>query len=81
MPKPRFTISILILMCWLCLDISIQAQTQEAKAGTATISGRVTLNGEPVANVVVALQNPPGLPHRLGFVSRLTAPGSFASRA
>jgi hypothetical protein len=57
MPKPRFTISILILMCWLCLDISIQAQTQEAKAGTATISGRVTLNGEPVGNVVVALQH------------------------
>jgi len=56
MPKPRFTIGILVSICWLCLDISIQAQTKEAKAGTATISGRVTVNGEPVANVVVALQ-------------------------
>jgi Carboxypeptidase regulatory-like domain len=60
MLKPRFTIGILVSICWLCLDISIQAQPKEAKAGTATISGRVTLNGEPVANVVVALQNPPG---------------------
>jgi 5-hydroxyisourate hydrolase-like protein (transthyretin family) len=57
MPKPRFTIGILVLICWLCLDVSIQAQPKEAKAGTATISGRVTLNGEPVANVVVALQH------------------------
>lgn len=57
MPKPRFNMGILVLMCWLCLDISIQAQTKEAKAGTATISGRVTLNGEPVTNVVVALQH------------------------
>ena len=59
MPKPRFTIGILVLICWLYLDISIQAQPKDAKAGTATISGRVTLNGEPVANVVVALQNTP----------------------
>jgi hypothetical protein len=66
MQKPRFTICILVSICWLCLNISIQAQTKEAKAGKSAISGRVTLNGEPVANVVVALG--------------LTAPGSFASR-
>jgi hypothetical protein len=77
MPKPRFTISILILMCWLCLDISIQAQTQEAKAGTATISGRVTLNGEPVANVVVALQNPPGPPPSPGVRVKTDGAGQF----
>jgi hypothetical protein len=57
MPKARFTLGVLVTILWLCLDISIQAQPKEAKAGTATISGRVTLNGEPVANVVVALQN------------------------
>jgi carboxypeptidase family protein len=77
MPKPRFTISILVLMCWLCLDISIQAQTKEAKAGTATISGRVTLNGEPVANVVVALQNSTDLPSSPGVRARTDGAGQF----
>ena len=77
MPKPRFTISILVLICWLCLDISIQAQTKEAKAGTATISGRVTLNGEPVANVVVALQNPPGPSSSPGIRVKTDGAGQF----
>jgi Carboxypeptidase regulatory-like domain len=77
MPKPRFTISILVLMCWLCLDISIQAQTKEAKAGTATISGRVTLNGEPVANVVVALQNPLGSSSSPGIRVKTDGAGQF----
>jgi hypothetical protein len=77
MPKPRFTISILVLMCWLCLDISIQAQTKDAKAGTATISGRVTLNGEPVANVVVALQKTPGPTPSPGVRVRTDGAGQF----
>jgi hypothetical protein len=77
MPKPRFTISILVLMCWLCLDISIQAQTKEAKAGTSTISGRVTLNGEPVANVVVALQNPLGPSSSPGIRVKTDGAGQF----
>ncbi|HKQ91383.1 MAG TPA: carboxypeptidase-like regulatory domain-containing protein [Blastocatellia bacterium] len=77
MPKPRFTISILVLMCWLCLDISIQAQTKDAKAGTATISGRVTLNGEPVANVVVALQNPLGSSSSPGIRVKTDGAGQF----
>jgi Carboxypeptidase regulatory-like domain len=77
MPKPRFTISILVLMCWLFLDISIQAQTKEAKAGTATISGRVTLNGEPVANVVVALQNPLGSYSSPGIRVKTDGAGQF----
>lgn len=55
MSKLGFALSILVLPFAL---LSIQAQTKEAKPGTATISGRVTLNGEPAANVVVALQTP-----------------------
>jgi hypothetical protein len=77
MPKPRFTIGVLVSICWLCLDISIQAQPKEAKAGTATISGRVTLNGEPVANVVVALQNTPGPPPSPGVRVRTDGAGQF----
>jgi len=77
MPKPRFTICILVSICWLCLDISIQAQPKEAKAGTATISGRVTLNGEPVANVVVALQNPPGPSSSPGIRVKTDGAGQF----
>ena len=77
MPKPRFTICILVSICWLCLNISIQAQTKEAKAGTATISGRVTLNGEPVANVVVALQNPPGPSSSPGIRVKTDGAGQF----
>lgn len=77
MPKPRFTVGILVSICWLCLYISIQAQPKEAKAGTATISGRVTLNGEPVANVVVALQNPTGPPSSQGVRVRTDGAGQF----
>jgi hypothetical protein len=77
MPKPRFTISILVLMCWFCLDISIQAQPKEAKAGTATISGRVTLNGEPVSNAVVALQNPLGSSSSPGIRVKTDGAGQF----
>jgi protocatechuate 3,4-dioxygenase beta subunit len=36
---------------------SIQAQPGETKTGTATVSGRVTLKGEPARGVVVILQN------------------------
>jgi Carboxypeptidase regulatory-like domain len=77
MPKPGFMLGILVTIFWLCLDISVQAQPKEAKAGTATISGRVTLNGEPVANVVVALQSPPGLPPSPGIRVKTDGAGQF----
>jgi Carboxypeptidase regulatory-like domain len=77
MPKAGFTLCILVTIFWPCLDISIQAQPKEAKAGTATISGRVTLNGEPVANVVVALQNPSGTPPSPGIRVRTDGAGQF----
>jgi hypothetical protein len=54
MSKPSFTLSILVTTLTF---ISVQAQTADAKAGTATISGRVTLKGEPARNVVIALQS------------------------
>jgi hypothetical protein len=77
MPKPGFMLGILVTIFWLCLDISVQAQPKEAKAGTATISGRVTLDGEPVANVVVALQSPPGLPPSPGIRVKTDGAGQF----
>jgi carboxypeptidase family protein len=77
MPKAGFTLGILVTIFWPCLDISIRAQPKEAKAGTATISGRVTLNGEPVANVVVALQSPPGPTPSPGIRVRTDGAGQF----
>ncbi|MGH9837052.1 MAG: MSCRAMM family protein [Blastocatellia bacterium] len=53
MSKLRFVLSILALP--LALH-SIQAQPAEMKAGTATVSGRITLKGEPARDVAVALQ-------------------------
>jgi Carboxypeptidase regulatory-like domain len=60
MPKPGFTLGILATICWLCLDISIQAQPGETKAQTATVSGLVTLKGEPARGVTVLLQGQQG---------------------
>jgi len=77
MPKAGLTLGILATILWLCLDIPIQAQPKEANAGTATISGRVTLNGEPVANVVVALQNPLGSSPSPGIRVRTDGAGQF----
>ncbi len=54
MSKLRFTFSILLLPLAL---LSIQAQTAETKVGTATVSGRVTMKGEPARGVVVSLQS------------------------
>ncbi len=53
MSKLRFTLSILVLPLAF---YSIQAQTGETKAGTAAVSGRVTLKGEPARGVSVILQ-------------------------
>src|SRR5262249_13581217 len=63
MPRLSFALSILVLPFPLH---SIQAQDQlqraETKAGTATVSGRVTLKGGPGRGVMVILQGQnPGL--------------------
>src|SRR5262245_50505867 len=56
MPKAGFTLGVLVTMFWLCLDISIHGQTGAAKPGAATISGSVTLKGEPARGVTVMLR-------------------------
>jgi protocatechuate 3,4-dioxygenase beta subunit len=54
MLKLGFALSILVLPFAVH---SVQAQAAEAKAGTATVSGRVTLKGEPARGVMVILQS------------------------
>jgi protocatechuate 3,4-dioxygenase beta subunit len=53
MQKLGFALGILILPSAFH---SVQAQTAESKAGTATISGRVNLKGEPARGVTVILK-------------------------
>jgi protocatechuate 3,4-dioxygenase beta subunit len=53
MSKLSFALGVLVLACAFH---SAQAQTAETKAGTATVSGRVTLKGEPARGVMVILQ-------------------------
>jgi Carboxypeptidase regulatory-like domain len=51
---PRFSFALSILVLHFTFH-SIQAQPGETKTGTATISGRVTLKGEPARGVMVIL--------------------------
>jgi hypothetical protein len=53
MSKLGFALGILVLSC---AYHSVQAQAAETKVGTATVSGRVTLKGEPARGVTVILQ-------------------------
>jgi Carboxypeptidase regulatory-like domain len=46
----------LVLICSLLTEFTSQAQLKEAKEGTATVSGRVTVKGEPAPGVTVVLQ-------------------------
>jgi len=63
MSKLSFALSILVLPCAFH---SAQAQAAVSKAGTATVSGRVTLEGEPARGVTVIMktqnQNSPNAP-------------------
>ena len=52
MSKLSFALVILVLHFTFH---SIQAQPGETKAGTATVSGRVTLKGEPARGVEVVI--------------------------
>src|SRR5262245_20602830 len=54
MQKLNFALCILVLYFTFH---SIQAQPFETRTGTATVSGRVTLKGEPARGVEVILQN------------------------
>jgi hypothetical protein len=53
MPNHWFAILTLTLICSLPLEFNEQAQ---AKVGTATVSGRVTIKGEPARRVTVFLK-------------------------
>src|SRR5262245_32758861 len=53
MQKLSFALSILVLPIAFH---SVLAQAAETKTGTATVSGRVTLKGEPARGVMVILQ-------------------------
>jgi len=55
MLKPGFTLGVLVSLFSLCLEVSIQAQPRETKPETATVSGLVTLKGEPAHGVTVLL--------------------------
>jgi hypothetical protein len=46
----------LSLVCALPIEFTILAQSKEIKAGTATVSGRVTIKGEPAQGITVYLQ-------------------------
>jgi hypothetical protein len=57
MPKLSFALSILVLpFAFHSIQAQGQPQRTETKAGTATVSGRVTLKGEPARGVMVILQ-------------------------
>src|SRR5215510_8378493 len=58
MTKPWFTLSILLSMFSLCVEVSGQVQTRETKAGSASIPGRVVFKGEPARNLPVCLLQP-----------------------
>ena len=53
MQKLSFALSVLVLPFTFH---SIQSQAAQTKTGTATVSGRVTLKGEPARGVMVVLQ-------------------------
>src|SRR5262245_25425242 len=55
MIKSWFTLGILVSLFPLCLEVSILAQPRETKPETATVSGLVTLKGEPARGVTVLL--------------------------
>src|SRR5215475_6638864 len=59
MSKLRFALGVLVLpFAFHSIQAQGAAQAAEKKAGTATVSGRVTLKGEPARGVMVLLRHP-----------------------
>jgi 5-hydroxyisourate hydrolase-like protein (transthyretin family) len=52
-----FAILTLTLICSLPLEFTEQNQSTDARVGTATVSGRVTIKGEPAQGVTVFLKH------------------------
>ncbi|MGH9940332.1 MAG: carboxypeptidase-like regulatory domain-containing protein, partial [Blastocatellia bacterium] len=57
MLKPKMTTLVFVFLFSLSFQIAAQSQQKTASAGTATISGRVVLKGEPARNVLVYLRS------------------------
>ncbi len=55
MSRIKFIVVVLLQCVFLQSEIHAQSQAQGKKAGTSTISGRVTLKGEPFRNATVTL--------------------------
>jgi hypothetical protein len=51
-----FTTLALTLLCGLLNNSTAQAQSKNNKEGTSTVSGRVTIKGEPAPGITVILQ-------------------------
>ncbi len=64
MLKPKTTPLIFIFLFSLSIPIRAQSQQRTASAGNATVSGRVTLNGEPARGLAVVMQPQRQLHHR-----------------
>jgi hypothetical protein len=77
MPKLKMATLIFVLLFSLRFQVAGQPPQKTAGGGNAAVSGRVTLNGEPMANVVVALQNPPGSPPSPGIRVKADGAGQF----
>jgi protocatechuate 3,4-dioxygenase beta subunit len=80
MVKPRLTILVLALFCLLRFNDQSQAQSNETKPGTSTVSGKVTLKGEPVRGVMVTLllqQRIGGPNQNPGLRAKTDASGNF----
>jgi len=56
MANHSFTIFAFTLILSLPIEFSTRAQSKEVLVGTATVSGRVTIKGEPAAGITVFLQ-------------------------
>ena len=56
MPGQKITLCVQALLLSFNFDYPIFAQSRAATTGTAAVSGRVVLKGEPARNVLVYLQ-------------------------
>lgn len=80
MPRSKPVLATILFALSLQLPAFVTAQTPQ-KEGTATVSGRVTLKGEPVPNVAIGIQpqnQQMGIPDRSKyFRARTDAEGRF----
>jgi Carboxypeptidase regulatory-like domain len=77
----RFNLAVLVLLQLLCLRLEFAAQPQvkEARRGTATVSGKVLLNGAPLGDVRVVLrpERPTSREELKGFEAKSDNGGNY----